>query len=99
MKKPPPPKGEQPYVPPAARALAELKRGAAAFDEHQRRMARETTARGPFVAKETRPSRVREEAAPINPQRIPTVDNTPTAATCFDRFAREPRAGGPKWAD
>lgn len=92
----PPPKGEQPYVPPKAREAAEIARQAAAFDEHQRHMAAEATP-GPFVPRETRPSRERGEACPVNPQRIPIVDNTPTAATVFDRFVEEPQRGGGRW--
>lgn len=94
--KPSPPKGEQPYVVPAARALAEIRRGAAAFDEAQRRMAAEKPS-GPFVPKETRPSRERPECSVVNPQLIPVVDNTPTAATVFDRFAPDRQRGGEKW--
>jgi AraC-like DNA-binding protein len=88
---PPPPKGPQPVLSGAALAAAEIKRGAAAFDEYQRRMAAErlreaTTAPPPAAPRETRPSRPRGDPTPINPQLIPAVDNTPTAATCFDRF-------------
>jgi hypothetical protein len=85
--KAPPPKGPQPVL--SGAALAAIRRGALAFDEHQRRMAAEreaTTAPPPAVPRETKPSRERGEARPIDPRFIHVVDNTPTLVTVFDRF-------------
>ena len=78
--------------------------GAAAFDAHQRRVEEERATREALASnasaassaaphhQETRPRRsAAEKAGPINPQFITAVDDTPTAATCFDRF---PRDGG-----